>query len=75
MASNLPGYLPSRSEIDDRAECLRWMTLFEWDQTVIDGIMYFDHPSILVVRRLVYRHGPDMAYQIIREFGVSDECS
>ena len=68
MPGNEPPYIPSRAEIENRCELLQWMQWFKWDQGVIDEIMYHDTPSILTVRKLVYKHGPEDAYKRIREF-------
>lgn len=61
-------FFPLEELIRDRAEILLWMELFRWDLSVIDSIMYDDNPSTDDVRRLVYRHGPDRAYEILKGF-------
>lgn len=68
MAGNKPPYLPSIEEIYDRGEILQWMQYFRWKQRIIDSIMYHDNPTTQVVRKLVYKHGPDKAYILIKKF-------
>lgn len=59
-------YVPSPREIEERSEILRWMQQMEWDLDVIDSILYHDHPSPDTVRCLVYRHGPQKAYKLLK---------
>lgn len=60
---NDPDYLPDTVELYARAEALRWMTNQGWDDDFIVSVMIYDNPSIDTVRRLVYRHGPELAYR------------
>lgn len=60
-------YIPSVAEIYERGEALRWMTSIGWAAGVVDSVMNHDCPSVDTVRFLVYRWGPDRAYDIIRE--------
>lgn len=60
-------YTPERDELYARGEMLRWMTEMGWSQDIRDEILYRDNPTPQTVRRLVYWHGPDRAYQLLCE--------
>jgi hypothetical protein len=66
MTVSGPKYTASEEMIYSRGEFLQWCVLMEWDWSVIDQIMYHDNPTPDAVRRLVYRHGPDKALQLLK---------
>lgn len=63
---NIARYLPPLDVVWSRAECLRWMRDMEWSSDFIDRCMYHDLPDEQTIRRLVYTHGPEMAYEMLR---------
>ena len=66
MGKQTPDYVPDKSELNYRAKAVQWFSLHKWDDAVADRIMYHEDPPISVVERLVRRHGPVKAYEIIK---------
>ncbi len=58
-------YTPDPVELWDRAEIVQWMSCMEWPDNLMDSIMRDDKPEIIVVRNLVWRHGPNRALELL----------
>lgn len=61
-------WFPSADEIQLRKDAQRFMQDFNWDQEVIDSIMYDDTPPISFMVQMLYAVGPQEAYERIKRY-------
>ena len=59
---------PSPKEIKERAETLMWLKSRNFPHKLIVSVMWFNQPSIVLVRRLTRLHGPTEAFRRIEPF-------
>lgn len=69
---NLPTYVPTEDDIFYRKVAQSWMVEQGWDKRLIDSIFFLDTPSIKIVERLVYRRGPEYAYQVLKRMVIEE---
>lgn len=61
-------YEPSREEIEARCEALLWMKAMDWEVELMDSIFLYDNPTLDMVRRTVYKLGPEKARILFLSF-------